>query len=569
MVSQSGNDLETMLDTTNHVEVWSLWLPIFADIGALSVSVGWEGLRKGEVTAFEICYKRSRFLSIIRIVASNDGTTAMTPTAMTPTAMTPLHLSYHGLEKPLPFRTYLFDLEPELEVDGGIVEKAILIESLFAQQLLLSESSLFDNAAIRGFFMTHREELIRAADVDELPIFASLSRAGSDLMSALDAFLLPQGEPYEPPYFSSVSPEKNHLFRSEYPQLIYELGAPRRRLLEIAGTEYAEYFKVAEEYFSRAGSRATFPAISNSYNVGFYDQVTREIDAIQSIHRSSWKRSDHEIHERLQHVLDVGRGESVQRRQQLHNAIYAPLGGPVRYFRGKAYFRGRELGTDDIVDQASLEQWRFAVNTIWNWNLVAKYGLSGALHCNWPKVGAHLTIPASDARHPKKTEIKTECKIYYDKMNLDFVREVRRDARFSERIWSLYLSPGGSVARDHLDAIAGVMAKRLKQTDPELLRPSAVDLLWHDAGATILGTAASLFALSLLPFFGKLAPGDYQALLAVTGQVGLSSLGVEMSIKKWMERGRDPMSTKFKAFKVDLRQVPDRVAGNISSSPLA
>lgn len=452
---------------------------------------------------------------------------------------------------------YLFDLESELRVSSGAVAQAILIEALFARQVCLTAASVIDNAAVRKFFIKNARGLRDlAAASNEIPMVAWASRFGQSPREALVGYLEPQGEPPEPAYFSSLPRDKNAALRADYRQLAGRPDALLARFLEIAGPEYLAYLDTAQAYFETAGQGAIAPT-GTKVGPRLFDQVLTELTEASRVHRPEWAPADWRTFERVATAIEAGKGQERQRRQQLHNAIFAPL-QPPRYHGGIPDSRISRLSKADRETLLRLDSWRFAVNTIWNWNFCRNLGLAASLHGSWLDVGKHLWLPYQPAvSEPTAFEAEAECKLYYDLVTFDFVREVRRHPRFTASVTSLYTSARGRQAiQEHVELIASMFAERLARVQAHLVRPSPFQVIWSDTRATATGTAVPFFALSVLEALGTLPSGTSKELLQPLLGVATIAFSIEARLKGWFAH-RKPRARRFKRFLADLSRAPE------------
>jgi hypothetical protein len=112
---------------------------------------------------------------------------------------------------------FLLSLESELKQDPVSIRQAVLVQALFARRVCLTDSQLIDSPALEAFVLDNQgslnDELDRLPE-SHPPMLGTFSRAGADILGALDVMLTPNVRTGLPTYFSRLEPEQNTALRT-------------------------------------------------------------------------------------------------------------------------------------------------------------------------------------------------------------------------------------------------------------------------------------------------------------------------------------------------------------------
>jgi hypothetical protein len=149
---------------------------------------------------------------------------------------------------------FLLSLDSELKQDEATITRAILLHSLFAKRICLTDSQLIDSPALERFFRRHSADLSAEADVagrcGRPPMLGSLSRRQSDITAVVDLMLTPNPRTGLPTYFSRLTEEQNQLLRGKIAH-VTDSDERREVLFSLAGRGFKGHISQTTDYFRR------------------------------------------------------------------------------------------------------------------------------------------------------------------------------------------------------------------------------------------------------------------------------------------------------------------------------
>ena len=378
---------------------------------------------------------------------------------------------------------YLWTLESELAADPATVEKAILVQGLFARQICLTESQAFDNWGTIEFFTKHETTLLRMLrdlEAFEIPLIGTCARKDANWYALLDDRLAPNVDGRFPTYCSMLRPEQNNKIREGYQGLNSQ--GRRDRLFEVAGPQFRSHLDRLSTYFE-SSKQSTIVKGSRRPQETLYETVQREIQMMNQAGIAPLSNLDRRVVDNILEAISVHPANEKQTREKLHWAIYEGQSPPV--FKKKVYPTQAQTHT-----QVRRHAWRFFINSIYNYNLAYNLDLRPALNSEWFDEVRGL-VPESEIhggfQFPVKRMLTLATPIYVQHLDLDFVVKVRKDLRFYEGIKAL---EDARADRDqelyqeklegHLEFISRSFAEHLESLGRKDLVEKAVREIWFE-----------------------------------------------------------------------------------------
>jgi hypothetical protein len=373
---------------------------------------------------------------------------------------------------------FLLSLDSELKQNRLSVRHSILVEALFSRRVCLNDTYIIDNEALQDFFLTNKQDLLDEvgdAAADRPPMLGGCSRKGANIFEVLDVMLAPKEPTGLPTYFTRLGRRGNDDLRRRVNRL-RSAGARRSAFFKQTSPEAERSLEVICQYLSSCA-----PALVRSEEPrNLFETIKEKLDDLERPqNRRRLRRIDLEICGKLRKEIDV-RPQSPS-RERLHLAIYE--GNLPHYLPEKKQFE--DLGHDYAGERL---EWRYLINTYYNFNLSEKYGSCPTLNQDWFRIPKRL-VPAADMRQhgnlEKIREIRLEGKIYPELLTVPFVASVRRTGEFWDGIGRMEDALNGGDADayarsfdEHLKFIVSCCAKHLEDSGKGHLLKANISELW-------------------------------------------------------------------------------------------
>ena len=356
---------------------------------------------------------------------------------------------------------FLYSLEPELFSSSDLVSEAILVSALFCRQVCLTEAQVFVTEGVRAFCRDNESALTEMLQRDEVPILGMALRRPESVWNTLDLRLEPKGEMGYPSYDNSLPPSENRILRNGYRRLKTPAGR-RRRFLEVAGEEAKLHLERVQRYITHNPSTTTIPP--NRLGEQLFDSTKKEIAQLLDSPNAVVQDVDHRIADSVIDRIEKHPKTEAQTREALHWAVYGGL--PPGVHHGVVKW-SEHPGTPDPVK----DEWRFFLNSIYNYNLAKKLDLQPVLNSNWWTIGrrwfSEETVRQRLKLEPAGTLPLSSC-LYRRYLDITFVRNSRRNPAFWKSLSELERARVGRDGatwhrcyRDHLQLLSEEFARHL------------------------------------------------------------------------------------------------------------
>ncbi len=442
----------------------------------------------------------------------------------------------------------LASLEAELNPKREDLRQLLLVHGLFCKSIGLSDSHILDNQFMWSFFDETSRYLSEEEVTDRQPsLFSICGKAGADLWSAVDMYLIPKGPEMRPTYLSALSPRQNGELQSDYDSLVTP-GQRRSRLLEIAGPRFEAHVARAIGYFNRHPTTV----LHASHEASFATTVEAALGSLKEVKLGAVEGS---IVRRMQTTLgEWNPAEGYFSRERLHESIYQTLPIP-------RVWRGHVVSTNLIPDAAVCNPWRHYVNALHNQHHASLYDLDvvASPDLRMPSSLRRLTdSPVRRSRDLRKVRLPTS--IFMDYLDVEFVTALRRDPEFWNNMESI---DSASRFSEALSAHVVFVAERFKEHlfrkgQRRLVRKTVAEIVTeHTDPAFAVGTPV-VAGVALAYGLPELAWGVIK-----TGTVIGAASHV---VIKSMFSGREADTSGFRSFKAGLKRAGRaiREAGHVS-----
>lgn len=331
-----------------------------------------------------------------------------------------------------PTEAYLYSLEPELFPGDDLVSQAILIASLFTRQVCLTDAQVFVTEGVKNFFRRNEKALLDTVEEPgEIPPVCIALRENGDVWTSLDLRLAPKGEKALPTYDNSLPPSANAELRHDYRKLKTSHGR-RERFFRIAGSSARRHVERLDSYIRRDPAKTTLGRSGRSEEQ-LYDCTKNELVRLLVAPNAVVDDVDRRIADAILNRIAKHSKSEVQTREILHWAVYGGTSPPV--YHGRVDW-SKFPGSPDPVRN----EWRFFLNSIYNYNLAKKLGLRPVLNSAWWRIGirwfSQETLTRQLQLEPSGC-LPLSAPIYRDHLNLALIRKIRRKPAFWASLSSL------------------------------------------------------------------------------------------------------------------------------------
>lgn len=397
---------------------------------------------------------------------------------------------------------FLYSLEPELYPSEELVSEAILIAALFSSSICLSEHQVFVTEGVRAFFHKNEPTLTEILENPEETPFITISlRRQADVWATLDLRLKPKGEKGYPSYDNSLTPIQNDQLRADYRNLKTAVRR-RRKFLKLSGDLTQAHLSCIQSYISRNPLKTT-TGVSTIDPPGLYDSTRAEIVQLLSSTNAIVEDSDKKIADAVINRMDKHPKSEAQTREMLHWSVYGGESPPV--YQGRVQWAHSPITIDPVKDE-----WRFLLNSIYNYNLAQKLNLRPVLNSDWWQIGTRWLSQSTLRRRLNLQQAGTlplSTPLYRDHITVNFVRSVRKEKEFWVSLNKVEESRnrGDATALEktgsaHVQLISELLAKHLIDTGhKDLVRRDVKEVFVQSAqiGGFLAGPVVTLMGCIL------------------------------------------------------------------------